>query len=445
MKVIISPCFTNMMYVDRFCGNVVKSGDYSLEKQRSVANDVIVDTLKHRWIKHLKPLYTNCGSSFLNYCNEQFSKSKCIVKTLSECLSAMSLFENVYAYEPLDDFDPIAVIRDEFVTKLEAGASIEQLNSLIGPELRVDSLIKDGLHYYEQTCKATNKESSKLFESATVVSTAPKDSFEVATKEKKQKNALLKYVPSMAIFCVLVLSICMITQSFVPAIIASMIGIFFFYLFSKEAFDYEIEEVKKEAKDNQMRVAFLKQQSTNGWEYIPIEYCVAGKEKLERSAPLASQLHFLSEQYLFLLFDNLVENMYSGQDYYDDIVEALLRKCGFEKIDYDEAEKFKQSLTSKDIELLKPSGKPPVLHTYNGSYEGSKINQPVMAGDIINLLSYYRWLLANRDSLTLEHLYVYTYYTLAKKGGLSDDEIIDYLDAINSSLSDIVRKEKGIK
>ena len=184
MKVMMSPCFTNIMYVDRFCGDVIKSGDLSKKKQCSIANEVMADTLKHRWVKHLKPLDTNCGASFLSYCEKQFNESKCIVKTLSECLNTMSLFENVYSYEePLDIFDPIPAIRDEFTSKMEDGASIEQLNDLIRPELRVDGLIKDGLRYYEQMCEAANKDASRLFEKTTATSVAKKESPTVASKK----------------------------------------------------------------------------------------------------------------------------------------------------------------------------------------------------------------------------------------------------------------------
>ena len=182
-------------------------------------------------------------------------------------------------------------------------------------------------------------------------------------------------------------------------------------------------------------------QLTYGWEYIPLAYRVIGEEKLERSTRLIDVLHLLSEQYMFSLAHNAVDK-YTGKDFYDDITQIILRKCGFEDDDYVQCKSLERTLKNmRNPDVLKPSGKPPVTHTYTGAQISSVAEKPTMAGDALNVLGFYYDRLNKNESLTPENIFVYPYYTLAKKGGFSDEEIIAMLNTISKELGDIVIRE----
>ena len=79
--------------------------------------------------------------------------------------------------------------------------------------------------------------------------------------------------------------------------------------------------------------------------------------------------------------------------------------------------------------------------TDNVSRVSKAAEKPSMAGDALNVLGFYHYRLSKNKLLTPENIFVYSYYTLAKKGGFSVSEIVAMLNAISKDLDDIVVSE----
>ena len=193
MKVALSPSFIDAMYIDEFCEIIFNSGDYSLENQYSTANNVIEDTIVHRWVGHLKPLATNCEESFLDYSAKQFQSSTCIIKTLANILGIMVAFENMYAYEPINSHDQLAHQKEIFITKLKSDSTVEQLIETIEPEhFRGDAIAIATVSYYEKMCNKFGKgDISKLFvkNKQSLKNKQKNDNISTANKPAKQSNS----------------------------------------------------------------------------------------------------------------------------------------------------------------------------------------------------------------------------------------------------------------
>lgn len=157
--VMMSPPFTVAMYLDKFCELINKTQDFSRDNQMNKAAYIIRDTIKHRWKKHLKPLKINCRESFIYYCADELQKSKCIIKTLSDCLLVMVVFENTLAYSSLGANDPFADISSKFRYKLEnEEVLIEDLFNLTPKYYRGDDLIDVTFNYYKRMCEYSYKD-----------------------------------------------------------------------------------------------------------------------------------------------------------------------------------------------------------------------------------------------------------------------------------------------
>lgn len=161
--VMMSPPFTVAMYLDRFCEMVNKKQDFSRTNQIDIAKYVIIDTIKHRWKRHLKPLKIYCKDSYINYCTDELQKSKCIIKTPSDCLLIMVVFENTLAYSPLGDDDPVADISEEFRHEIEnEDVSIEDLLNLTPKYYRGDDLIDATFKFYKRMCEYSRDDFAEI-------------------------------------------------------------------------------------------------------------------------------------------------------------------------------------------------------------------------------------------------------------------------------------------
>ena len=196
INVTLSPSFIDAMYIDEFCGEIFNSNDYSLENQCSVAVGVIEDTISHRWVKHLKPLATNCKKSFIDYSERKFQSSTCVIKTLANILSVMVAFENMYAYEPVSNRDQLAHQKEKFITKLESNSTVEQLIETIEPEdLRGDAIAIATVNYYKKMCDKFGKgDIGKLFVKSkqSLKNNKKNDSISTTNKPAKQSNTQKK-------------------------------------------------------------------------------------------------------------------------------------------------------------------------------------------------------------------------------------------------------------
>lgn len=193
INVALSPSFIDAMYIDKFCEEIFNSNDYSLENQYTVAIDVIEDTITHRWVKHLKPLATNCKKSFIDYSEKKFQSSTCVIKTLANILSVMVAFENMYAYEPVSSHDQLAHQKEKFITKLESYSTVDQLIETIEPEdLRGDAIAVATMSYYEKMCDKFGKgDIGRLFVKSkqSLKNKQKNNSVSTTNKPAKQSNA----------------------------------------------------------------------------------------------------------------------------------------------------------------------------------------------------------------------------------------------------------------